>query len=175
MLWGRELRRCEKNKHSLSDPYSAQAHHKYNRKELATLKPGDLIEYKRSCATRPFGAALGDNGWIKTQVLRVLRSCNTIPVTYTVPADRCLHQDSVRCTERMLRRARKNNRLWGTGLGKQTTTLTERHIVSPETYQHLREFVFSTDFLEPLKARCMPILHRAFLRSIPMLTHVCLT
>ena len=30
--------------------------------------------------------------------------------------------------------------------------VTEREIVGPETYNHLRDYIFSTDFLEPLKA-----------------------
>ena len=32
------------------------------------------------------------------------------------------------------------------------STVTEREIVSGETYTHLRDYVFSTDFLEPVKA-----------------------
>ena len=30
--------------------------------------------------------------------------------------------------------------------------MTERHVVSAESYNHLRDWIFSTDFLEPTKA-----------------------
>ena len=42
-------------------------------------------------------------------------------------------------------------RIWGTGR-LPPAILTERHVVSPDTYNHLLKWIYSTDFLEPLKA-----------------------
>ena len=52
----------------------------------------------------------------------------------------------------MITRARRDNRLWGAGLRPPPSRLTERHIVTNETFNHLRDWIFSTDLLEPLKA-----------------------
>ena len=161
VLWGRELRRCAKNPYPVAgDPYDAKAHNKWNRKKLHKLKAGSTIEYrpKSPCYCPPTGAApvakKHPDVWVKTKVLRVVRVGNVRPFDYTVPAKRCLHQDSVRCTARMVRRARRNNKLWGEDL-LPPATLKERHIVTPKTFDHLRDFIFSTDFVELLKARCI--------------------
>ena len=52
----------------------------------------------------------------------------------------------------MITRARRENRLWGAGLRPPPSRLTERHVVTKETFNHLRDWIFSTDLLEPLKA-----------------------
>ena len=52
----------------------------------------------------------------------------------------------------MIERARRDNRLWGAGLRPPPTRLRERHVISPETFDHLHKWIFSTDLLEPLKA-----------------------
>ena len=51
----------------------------------------------------------------------------------------------------MLQRARCDNLIWGSGL-RPPVYKSERHIVTPETFAHLRDWVFNTNFLEPLKA-----------------------
>ena len=165
VLWGRELRRCAKNPYPVAgDPYDAKAHNKWNRKKLHKLKAGSTIEYrpKSPCYCPPPGAApvakKHPDVWVKTKVLRVVRVGNVRPFDYTVPAKRCLHQDSVRCTARMVRRARRNNKLWGEAL-LPPATLKERHIVTPKTFDHFRDFIFSTDFVELLKARCITLFY----------------
>ena len=162
MLWGHELRRCVKNPHSVDDIYDAKTHHKWNRKKLRKIKPGSIIEYKPTIEYNPpSDAAPVDNthknDWVKAKVLRVVRNSNIRSRSITVPINRCIHQHSVRCTERMLRNTRKNMKLWGAGLNQPAATLKERHIVTPATFEHLRDFIFNTDFLELLKATYVPM------------------
>ena len=57
----------------------------------------------------------------------------------------------MKLSKRMLTRVRRDNKLWGSGC-RPPATLTERYVVSASTYQHLKDWIFSTDFLEPLKA-----------------------
>ena len=171
MLWGHELRRCEKNPNSFHDPYDALTYHKWNRKKLRKIKPGSTIEYKPTIDHNPPADAAPvtnthNNDWVTAKVLRVVRNCNIRSRTISVPTNRCIHQNSVRCTERMIRNARKNMKLWGSALPHRNATLKERHIVTPTTFAHLRDFIFSTDFLELLKARY------AFMCSTT-LTHSC--
>ena len=52
----------------------------------------------------------------------------------------------------MIARARRENRVWGAGLRPPPSRLTERHVITKETFNHLRDWIFSTDLLEPLKA-----------------------
>ena len=65
---------------------------------------------------------------------------------------RCIHQQSVRVTKKMITRARHDNRVWGAGLRPPPSRLTERHVITKETFNHLRDWIFSTDLLELLKA-----------------------
>jgi hypothetical protein len=52
----------------------------------------------------------------------------------------------------MVDRASRDNHTWGAGLRPPSSLRTERHVVSAESFNHLKEWIFSTDFLEPLKA-----------------------
>ena len=112
----------------------------YTRDKLKDIKFGTVVAY-------PCGQE-----YIKSKVLRVVRAGNWQRVLYTVSRKRCLHNQSVRVTKRMIVRARRDNRMWGVGLRPPQAQLTEKHVVTPETFKHLCEWIFSTDFLEPLKA-----------------------
>ena len=140
VVWGQELERCRNNPHNRDDPYQSKKYHAHNRKTLHKVKAGTVVNY-------PNG-----NEYVKAKVIRVIRSGCYQRVRYTVPRSRCIHHDSVRVTKRMIERARRDNRLWGAGLRPSPPTLRERHVITPETYDHLRNWIFSTDFLEPLKA-----------------------
>jgi hypothetical protein len=90
--------------------------------------------------------------WVPGRVLRVIRAGNYRSIMYQVDVKRLIHQETVVLTKRMLQRARRDSKLWGAGLSRPPSTILERHLVSPETFEHLRSFIFSTDFLETLKA-----------------------
>ena len=140
VVWGQELRRCSSNPHARDSPYDASKHHKWNRQKLRKLNEGKTVEYPSA------------KEYVKARVIRVVRGGCWQNVRYTVPVWRCLHQHSVKVTKRMIERARRDSRIWGSGLRAPPLALTERHIVTPETFNHLRGWIFSTDFLEPLKA-----------------------
>ena len=72
-------------------------------------------------------------------------------MVYHVDSERCLNQSSVRLTRCMITRARRDNRVWGSGC-RNPATLTERHCISAATYEHLRGWIFNKKFLETLKA-----------------------
>ena len=140
VVWGQELERCSKNPHNRTDPYQSQRHHHYNRLKLQGVKPGVVVSYP-----------CGDK-YVKSKVKAVVRAGMWQRVMYTVPLSKCIHDQSVRVTKKMVDRARRDNRTWGVGLRPPASNTTERHVVSVETFNHLREWIFSTDFLEPLKA-----------------------
>ena len=140
VVWGQELKRCSSNKLSRDDPYEASSYHKVNRSLLKGVKVGSVVEY-------PVGQE-----YIGAKVKRIVRAGNWQRVLYSVPLSRCLHERSVRCTKKMIERARRDNRLWGSGLRPPSARLQERHVISAETFEHLQKWIFSTDLLEPLKA-----------------------
>ena len=140
VVWGRELKRCADTKLDKQDPYSAQSYHKHNRHILKTVKVGTVVAY-------PCGQE-----YIESKVLRIVRSGCWQRVAYTVSKKRCLHEDSVRVTKKMITRARRDNLLWGAGLRPPQGHLAERHVITPETFNHLKEWIFSTDLLEATKA-----------------------
>jgi len=148
VCWGHELHRCSDNPHSVLDPYGAHEYHKWNRKKLRKLKAGSIVQYHLP----PKPGVRDTSVWVQVNVLRTVRGGCWQNVKYSVQKWRCLHELSVRLTKRMIERARRDNRLWGAGLLPPVPVLRERHIVSPETYKHLREWIYSPDFLEPLKA-----------------------
>ena len=90
--------------------------------------------------------------YVKGKAKRIVRAGSWQRVSYSVSLSRCLHEQSVRVTKKMIERARRDNRLWGSGLRPPTTRLQERHVISPDTFEHLQQWIFSTDLLEPLKA-----------------------
>ena len=47
---------------------------------------------------------------------------------------------------------KRHNKLWGVGMTKPTAIRVERAIVTPKQLDHLEKFVFTNEFLEPLKA-----------------------
>ena len=157
IVWGKDLRRCSENPHTRVDPYGTRDHNKWNRDKLRKVKKGTVVEhlvYKSAAA--PAGCAKVKDmdavgTYVQSQVIRVIRAGCWRDVEYSVGADRCIHDRSVKVTKRMLTRARKDNRLWGSGM-RAPVTVTEKHIVSPATYKHLRDWIFDTDFLEQLKA-----------------------
>ena len=140
VVWGQELERCCKNPHERDMPYESAKYHKYNRSKLQEVKPGVVVGY-------PCG-----NEYVKTKVKGVVRAGCWQRVLFTVPLSRCIHQESVRYTKKMIDRARRDNQTWGSGLRPPPSRMTERHVVSAETFNHLKDWIFSTDFLEPLKA-----------------------
>ena len=154
IVWGKDLRRCCDNPHSRADPYGAKQHNKWNRRILQKVKRGTTVQYRVRPVTAPPSGCVEikeSEAWDVTVVLRVIRSGCHQHVQYTVDSDRCIHDDSVKCTRRMVARARRDNRLWGSGC-RSHATFTERFVVSVETFDHLKDWVFSTDFLEPVKA-----------------------
>lgn len=140
VLWGRELHRCSKNPHTPTQPYNAKEYHTWNRKSLRKLKEGSTVQY------------LVHGKWQPTRALRIVRGGSFQNAKYSVPVWRCLHEHSVRLTKKMIERARRDNRLWGAGLRAPRPMIRERVIVRPETYKHLREWIFSPEFVEQLKA-----------------------
>ena len=112
-----------------------------------SYRVGDQVEPPTGCVV------INDKRceWVKTKVLRIIRIGGTRNRVYNVDSDRCIHDSSVKLSRRMLTRARRDNRLWGDGC-HSPVSFTERHVVSAVTYEHLRSWIFSTDFLEPLKA-----------------------
>ena len=52
----------------------------------------------------------------------------------------------------MMERARRDNKQWGVGLRPATPQGTERHVVTVPTYEHLKDWIFSNELLEPTKA-----------------------
>ena len=140
VVWGQELRRCSSNKHNRADPYEARSYHHINRRLLKDVKLGTVVEY-------PVGQE-----YVKAKVKRIVRAGSWQRVRYSVSLSRCLHGESVRVTKKMIERARRDNRLWGAGLRPPSARLQERHVISPETFEHLQEWIFSTDLLETIKA-----------------------
>ena len=156
ILWGKYLKCCIDNPHPVGgEPYDAHAHNKWNREKLRKVKEGTtLVQHLvKPVEVAPAGCTPGSSTavWRSAKVLRVIRSGSYQDVLYSVQACRCIHKHSVKLTKRMLKRARQDNRLWGGGC-RAPVSFTERHIVSPDTYRHLRDWIFSTNFLEPLKA-----------------------
>ena len=144
------------NKHGVQTPYEAYSHNKWNRIKLRGVKVGTVVKHRRITGTvAPKGCALVEHTpvvWDTSTVLRVLRSGCHQYVNYTVPTERCVHHLSVRLSAKMLTRARRDNRLWSSGRHQSPAVLTERHVVSPATYKHLLNWIYSPAFLEPLKA-----------------------
>lgn len=81
-----------------------------------------------------------------------MRAGNWQRVVYTVDKNKCLHEQSVRVTKRMLTRARRDNMVWGQAMRPPPAICTERHVISAETFEHLQKWIFSTELLETLKA-----------------------
>ena len=91
------------------------------------MQVGTVVEY-------PVGQE-----YIKGQVLRIVRAGSWQRVLYTVSIARCLHEQSVRVTRKMLQRARRDNETWGQGMRPPPASLTERHVISADTFDHLLE------------------------------------
>ena len=89
--------------------------------------------------------------YVKGKVLRIVRAGSWQRVLYTVTIARCLHKQSVRVTRKMLQRARRDNETWGQGIRPPPARLKERHVISADTFDHLLEWIFSTNLLETLK------------------------
>ena len=155
ILWGKDLLRCSRNPHSRTDPYDARAHNKWNRNKLRGVKRGTNVQYTVATPVPPpVGCVSSQDNvgvYVRCKVLRVIRSGCYQNVIYSVNPDRCIHSSSVKVTKRMLSRARRDNRLWGSGM-RPPVVMTEKHVISPATYNHLRDWIFNTDFLELLKA-----------------------
>ena len=155
IVWGKDIFRCRDNPHSLEDPYDSKDYHKWNRQRLRKIYSGSLIKCRVPLSSVPPAGCAPINGpkdeWKTAKVLRVIRSGCFQHVQYTVESSRCINELSVKLSKRMLTRARRDNQLWGSG-HRPPATLTERHVITAATYNHLRDWIFHTDFLEPLKA-----------------------
>jgi len=86
-----------------------------------------------------------------TLVLRVIRAGCWKNIEYQCHPGRCINEKSIKLTRKMLWRARRDNKLWGSGI-RPPVVVTEKHVVSVATYNHLRDWIFNTDFIEQLKA-----------------------
>ena len=138
-----ELRRCECNPYTKRDnPEISARYHEWNRRLVSRqrIHVGTTIEY------------MFDKVWTKARVVRVIRGDNDRDMTYTVPLDRVLHEQSVKLTEKKIKWARKQNKMWGSGLHDPSFSVRERKIVTPAQYQHLKDYIFSPSFLEATKA-----------------------
>ena len=136
-----ELKRCELNPHKVNNPRGAALHHKWNKTQARRIQTGSLVEHLDASGKK----------WVQSRVVRVVKGNNIRFMVYTVPREKVVHVDSVRLTEKVIKLASSRNKLWGARL-TPSVRFTERHIVSPQTYEHLRDYVFSPEFIEPLKA-----------------------
>ena len=131
VVWGMELERCSKNPHKRDDPYESERFHAYNRAQLKSMSEGTVVSY-------PCG-----NEYQQTKVMRIVRAGCVQRVRYTVPLSRCIiHKQSVKVTKKLIESARKDNRLWGAGIRPPPPSITERHVITPETYNNLRDWIF---------------------------------
>ena len=73
-----------------------------------------------------------DGKCIKAQVRRIVRVPEVRKMTYLLPKDRVINQDTVFLSQRQIRQARRHNKLWGVGMKQPSATRVERSIVSPE-------------------------------------------
>ena len=119
--------------------HDAQAFNKWNRNKLRKVKQGTVVEH-HVVSTSVFApvrcVALQEDKvgvYVKSKVVRIIRSGCWQNVSYSVNPDRCIHESSVKLTRRMLSRARRDNRLWDSGT-KPAVVVNEKHIVSPETH-----------------------------------------
>jgi hypothetical protein len=140
-----QLKRCEFNPHTKRDDPSVSAQfHDWNRRQIQQgpkrIHVGTTIKY------------MCNNEWTAARVVRLIRGNNSRDITFTVPKKRLIHDQSVKLTEKKIKWIRKQNKLWGAGLRNPICTVTERKIVNPDTYKHLRDYIFSNEFLEPIKA-----------------------
>ena len=115
---------------------------------MAGIKPGSVAEFRM-----PAGPDGGAVQWTKATVVRLVRAGSHRHVEHTVLLERCINIDTVVLTRSALKRARRHNRVWRSGLSRPgRTTTRERVIVSPKTFDHLKDWVFNTGFVETLKA-----------------------
>ena len=147
-----DLKRCEHNPHLLGNhPAESVRHHRWNRKQFVDCNDKKKVGGRLCVGMRVQHKGTVDKKWKTAIVLRVVRGYNKRHVTYTIAKERVLHSNSVRLSESMIKRARKNDKLWG-GIKRPHGSVRERHVISPATYDHLRDYIFSNDFVEPLKA-----------------------
>ena len=146
-----DLKRCEDNPHPMNHPANSVLHHRWNRKQFVDCQDKKKVGRRLCQGMRVHHKVTGGKTWKTSIVLRVVRGYNKRHVTYTIAKDRVLHANSVRLSQSMIKRARKTTKLWG-GRKRPHGSVRERHVISPATYDHLREYVFSNDFVEPLKA-----------------------
>ena len=146
-----ELERCKLNPYSMNHPATSVLHHRWNRKQFLD-DSGD--QKGRLCVGVQVKHKGPDKKWKTAIVLRVVRGYNQRHVAYTIAKDRVIHANSVRLSRFMIQRARKTNKLWGAAGRRRRAhgSVRERHVISPATFDHLRDYIFSTDFVEPLKA-----------------------
>ena len=99
--------------------YRMQAYHAAVRKAVAGIRKDSVVEYI-------------DNGTcIRAKVKRIVRNMEVQTINYIVPKDKVIHQNTVFLSQRQIRRARRQNKIWGVGLMKPITTTVERSIVTP--------------------------------------------
>ena len=134
ILWGKDLLRCSKNPHSRIDPCAAREHNKWNRNQLRKVKRGTVVDHLVATSVPPpVGCvALPDKAGVyaKSKVVRVIRSGCWQNVSYSLDPLRCIHHSSKKLTRSMLKRARRDNRLWGSGL-RPPVVVTEKHNTDP--------------------------------------------
>lgn len=136
-----QLRQCVANPHTnRDDPSTSLRYHAWNARQVTRIQDGTAIEY------------MCNKAWVKTRALRLIRGHNAKDMSYTLPKDRVIHCQSVQLSAKKIRWARKENKLWGSGRSAPISAVREREVISPATYSHLRDYIFSSDFLEPLKA-----------------------
>ena len=99
-------------------PFRMKSYHAAVRNTVNDIRAGKTVEY------------FHDGVYVSAKVRRVVQIPEVRQMTYNVPKDRVIHQNTVFLSQRQIRKARRHNKLWGVGMTKPTATRVERAIVS---------------------------------------------
>ena len=116
-----ELKRCQHNPHGVDTPHAASLYHKWNRDQVnqeERIQTGTLVEHDGGAGKK----------WVRSRVVRVVKGNNIRFMVYTVPRAKVVHVDSVRLTEKVIKLARRHNRLWGARMTPRVKVTTPIHI-----------------------------------------------
>jgi hypothetical protein len=147
LLWPHQLRRCAQSPWDTRSPYNARRHNEWCRKQMVRVKAGSVVEFR--------GTSVGEQPrpWVQAVVIRTTRANPYRQIQHTVRRRECINEATVVLTRRALKRARRHNKVWSAGLRRPPrTTTTERQVVSPRTFDHLKKWIFNAGFVETLKA-----------------------
>jgi len=102
----------------LSCPFRMKSYHAAVRNKVKDIRAGEVVKY------------FHDGVYVSAKVRRVVQIPEVRQMTYSVPKDRVIDQDTVFLSQRQIRKARRHNKLWGVGMTKPAATRVERAIVS---------------------------------------------